>query len=477
MIRSTRLLGTVRSAVVGRYARQCSGRVVPIQVERVQWRPQGVMSPTRRGFVAVHSPRTLTRKIFASSSPRAMSTAAGEGYGSSTGPTASASTNASAVAACNDSSPVDGMVATGMAEQAQELAVNMPVELGFGPADLAMRVVEATHVIGDLPYWASIAFVTLVLRTAVFPLGLVTLRNAGRMALMRPEMDLLKAAMESDIDSSQKRRADRYRQEMKALFKKYNCNVVNSFLFPLVQIPLFLSFFSALRSMSETFPEYASGGTLWFTDLGAADPTHTFPILTGLSFLLMAELGADGLSQGNNSAMMRAGMRLIGVIMVPLTWDVSSGVFIYWLTSNAFSLSQVLVLKIPGVKPALGIPVPPAAEESPANARMGWVDIMGASNPIRAYARMQRQRDAERYFGEPVVGEKGGSPLPPPSPTSASATFRRAQKKRFTDSSGGGEQEGSREVKPKVVTYAESPVGSRAQGGGGVKRRRRKGNA
>ncbi len=44
--------------------------------------------------------------------------------------------------------------------------------------------------------------------------------------------------------------------------------------------------------------------------------------------------------------------------MVPavIISGIPNGVFMYWITANTFSLCQVLVLKIPGLKAALGIP-------------------------------------------------------------------------------------------------------------------------
>lgn len=60
------------------------------------------------------------------------------------------------------------------------------------------------------------------------------------------------------------RRAERYRQETKALYEKYDCSLLMNVALPLVQLPIFLSFFLGLRRMSETYPEFVSGGTLWF---------------------------------------------------------------------------------------------------------------------------------------------------------------------------------------------------------------------
>lgn len=74
----------------------------------------------------------------------------------------------------------------------------------------------------------------------------------------------LSPSLQADQQSSQRRRADRYRQETKALYKKYECSLMMTAALPVVQLPLFIGFFLALRRMPGVVPEFATGGTLWF---------------------------------------------------------------------------------------------------------------------------------------------------------------------------------------------------------------------
>lgn len=88
------------------------------------------------------------------------------------------------------------------------------------------------------------------------------MRNLSR----GPPLPLLACALveQDDQQSSQSRRAERYRQETKALFKKYGASLMMNAALPLVQLPLFIGFFLGLRRMPEANPEFATGGTLWF---------------------------------------------------------------------------------------------------------------------------------------------------------------------------------------------------------------------
>ena len=64
--------------------------------------------------------------------------------------------------------------------------------------------------------------------------------------------------------------------------------------------------------------------------------------------LALAEIGGDGMTLASTSTKMRAGMRAMAVLIVPFTLKISTGVFVYWTTSNLFSILQTLALKVGG---------------------------------------------------------------------------------------------------------------------------------
>lgn len=66
----------------------------------------------------------------------------------------------------------------------------------YTPPHLAMCAVDAVHAGTGMPYWMTIVAITLAMRTAILPVAVVSSRNAARSAAMKPEMDLLQAAIE-----------------------------------------------------------------------------------------------------------------------------------------------------------------------------------------------------------------------------------------------------------------------------------------
>ena len=53
---------------------------------------------------------------------------------------------------------------------------------------------------------------------------------------------------------------------------------------------------------------------------------------------------------------MRLAVRIVAAATVPLAATLPTGVFVFWLTSNAFALTRGYVLRLPAIRRRLGIP-------------------------------------------------------------------------------------------------------------------------
>jgi len=111
---------------------------------------------------------------------------------------------------------------------------------------------------------------------------------------------------------------------------------------------------------------------LWFTDLAAADSTMILPVMNAVSFLLMIELGADGMASSDQDKFKWV-MRGLAFVMTPLTMTMPQGIFVYWTTNNAISVTQAIFLKLPAVRKYFQMPEPPKESGSL---------VMKDSNPI-----------------------------------------------------------------------------------------------
>ena len=181
---------------------------------------------------------------------------------------------------------VGGDAAAAAGENAASAAAELLPELGYYPSHLVMQGIEGLHLTTGLPYWATIVVTTIGLRSLMLPLAFRTMRNSARMAVLKPELQLVMDRMKQDpASSSDPKRQKMYQTQMNALFKKHDAYPMRSLQFPLFQLPVFMSFFFGLKGMGEYFPSISDGGALWFTDLSSADPLYIFPVVTAASFV------------------------------------------------------------------------------------------------------------------------------------------------------------------------------------------------
>ncbi|KAG0042470.1 Cytochrome c oxidase assembly protein cox18, mitochondrial [Gryganskiella cystojenkinii] len=249
-------------------------------------------------------------------------------------------------------------------------------------------VLEGIHAAG-LPWWATIFTATFLLRTAITtPVAIYQQRAVGRMMALTPVLqawlETLKASV--SIDHKLKGRdyatfnseiQNAYRAKVKELYSANRCNPRVSFLLPWVQIPLFITMSLTIRGMAgyplpfigdsslPLEPGFAQGGTLWFTDLAASDPTWIMPIAIGATNLLNVELNGLMMSKTptRNQVIFRNIFRALSISMIPIAHEAPMAVCLYWLSSGSYSVLQNVAFRVPSIRSRLKLPpLPPKVE-------------------------------------------------------------------------------------------------------------------
>jgi len=242
----------------------------------------------------------------------------------------------------------------------------------YNPVDQMIELLHYIQGTTGLSYGLGIVGMTVAMRTLMLPLFIHSQRNASRMAHLKPEMDVLKEKMDRVGNSADQETNMRMAMQMKALFKKYECNPLKALIVPVVQAPMFMSMFFGLRKMPDYFPaELSTGGMLWFPDLTQTDPLYILPIASIASFLIMIEIGKDTMLASNpqQGMIMLNFFRGISVLMIPVTINFSTAVLTYWTINNSISLAQTVAFRNPSIKKALDIwePPKPVPGAAPAN--------------------------------------------------------------------------------------------------------------
>lgn len=232
----------------------------------------------------------------------------------------------------------------------------------FSPlTGLISNILETFHSFGA-PWWLSIMLLTVIVRGLLFPLTVRQVKNMRAMQELRPEMDTLREKYKEDRAKQQ--------QAIMELYKERQINPAAGFLPILVQMPVFITMYHVIRDHEETFRSFASGGILWFSDLTKADPYFILPILSA-SILI----GAGEISSRNVNPNQRMMMRFLPVVFTFFIARFPAGLFVYWVTSNTFTLTQNYLIYHRGPQ---STPNPVASHDTePRSAEMVTVAVTG----------------------------------------------------------------------------------------------------
>jgi YidC/Oxa1 family membrane protein insertase len=187
------------------------------------------------------------------------------------------------------------------------------------------------------PWWLSIALLTVVIRTLLFPLTVKQVKSMRAMQDLKPEMDRIRAQYR---DNRQKQQ-----EETMKLYQERKVNPLGGCLPILVQMPIFIGIFYVIRQFGgyrigdrvvpPQFESFHEGGILWFQNLSAPDPLYLLPVISALTMLAATEITAK-----NIDPQQRWLMRLLPIGITVFLFNFPAGLFVYWITSNLVTLTQ-----------------------------------------------------------------------------------------------------------------------------------------
>ncbi|KAM6188372.1 mitochondrial inner membrane protein OXA1L [Sarcoramphus papa] len=308
-------------------------------------------------------------------------------------------------------------------------------DLGLGaftPVGLVQNFLQFLHLDVGLPWWGAIAVGTLGARLALLPLLVRGQREAARLAAHMPQIQLLSQRLAEARRGSDQFQVARAYSELAAYQKRHDVNPLRGFLVPLVQTPLFVSFFLALQKMAAApVPGLHRGGLAWFPDLAAPDPYYVLPLLVTASTWLVLEVGAETGVASPGAGAMRQVLRLLPLFFLPFILHFPTAVFTYWLTSNAFSLAQTGLLRVPALRARLRVPPPgtpaPSTPKPPGGVlgrlRQEWREAQAVQRGEERQWRLRHHLDLaakgplrQTFAHNPLVPPGGAPPAPPAPP-------------------------------------------------------------
>ena len=166
-------------------------------------------------------------------------------------------------------------------------------DLGYSPTQFVMQAVEQVHLIGELPYWEAIIISTLTVRLVLLPSAIWVARDISQMKALQPDVRKIKESFGGVTSAEDPTLRFKFVAKVQELFKVHNLNPFRTAALSFLQLPVFLSMFIGLKNMGNYYPQFSTGGDLWFVDLSAADPYMILPAVNAMTFLLMVEIGTS----------------------------------------------------------------------------------------------------------------------------------------------------------------------------------------
>ncbi|EGD74969.1 hypothetical protein PTSG_07193 [Salpingoeca rosetta] len=274
------------------------------------------------------------------------------------------------------------------------------------PSGVVQNLLEFVAAQPGMSWFGGIVLSTIAIRTLMLPITVAMMRNNVTMMNLRPEMQLHADRIKQCAAQGDEEGKIAASQRLQELMKKNGVSPLKS-LYGFAQIPVFLSFFFALRSI--TGGEVASiktGGYSFFTDLTAADPTYVLPVVTATTMLLSFELSSRmGTAM---SPTMKKVFRGLALVTGAVTATLPMGIHAYWITSNIFTLGQVAVLNTPPVKRLFKIP-DMVKHPDPPKQQSGkgfWEELQSSFKAAQA----QQRREMEAKAAQEALKEANKEP-------------------------------------------------------------------
>jgi YidC/Oxa1 family membrane protein insertase len=209
----------------------------------------------------------------------------------------------------------------------------------------------ADHWTGN--YGWAIVVVTLIINFALFPLKISSLRSARKMQRLQPQIKAINERYKN-IKINDPKKAEQ-NQEVMALYKKEGVNPVGGCLPLLIQMPFLYAFYKVLTIAIEL----RHAQWLWVSDLSAPETLaiHLLPVVLVITQFLTQRMTPSPGVDPNQQKMMMFMPLIFGYIF----WFLSSGLVLYYLTSNLVGIAQQLVINrlmpAPPVEPPAKAPV------------------------------------------------------------------------------------------------------------------------
>jgi YidC/Oxa1 family membrane protein insertase len=220
------------------------------------------------------------------------------------------------------------------------------------------------HEVLRISYGWTIVAITIIIKAVFWPLTAASTRSMKRMQSLQPQLTAIKEKYKDDPVKVQRKTME--------LWKENKVNPMGGCLPMIIQMPVFIGFFTMIRSAIEL----RGASFLWITDLSRPDtlfmipglgfvpflgvpgvglPFNLLPLIMGVTMLWQSHLTPA--SPGVDPAQQKM-MRYMPLMFLVFLYNYSAGMALYWTMNNLLTILQTKLTKARQAAPAAPVLTP-----------------------------------------------------------------------------------------------------------------------
>lgn len=198
----------------------------------------------------------------------------------------------------------------------------------------------------------SVILVGIIIRLILYPVTKKSAMQSENLKKAQPELQKLEKKYENKANDQQAMMQKS--QEMMAIYKKYNISLFSGCIIAFIQLPLFIAFLEAINRTPAIFEGKFLGLELGTTPLFALTGGKIYYIILPILVLVVTYFsfklnGTQATDDSNPAAASTKMMMNVMIIVITISsFQLSTAIGLYWITSSLFTVVQNLLVKRSG---------------------------------------------------------------------------------------------------------------------------------
>lgn len=201
-------------------------------------------------------------------------------------------------------------------------------------ADIIEKVITAlyqlTVAIGFPSYALAIIMISILIKIILYPLMQKQMKSTMNMQEVQPKLEYLQ--------KKYKNNPEKMNEEVMKLYKEYDINPMAGCLPLLIQMPILIGLFAALRQYDFQPLEHAA--FFWIPNLGEKDPFFILPVLVALTMFLQQKISMATTPSAAENPTMKTMLYVMPAMMLFVCWSMPAGLCLYWAFFSILSIVQ-----------------------------------------------------------------------------------------------------------------------------------------